>query len=179
MGKLWTEVLNMEQKQRSGEPHILLYVLNIGLFGGLFWSLAAYFTSYLNFMKVSPRFILTSWFNAAWIDGKLGFFVSLVIYSLLSVIPAIIYYALFRKYKGMAGGLIYGILLWALLVFLLHPIFKDFPGYGSMNLDTKVTTLCLFLLYGVFIGYSIAYEYEESRKKRKKQAQGEQGTTAG
>ncbi|WLR46297.1 YqhR family membrane protein [Halobacillus litoralis] len=58
-------------------------------------------------------------------------------------------------------GVFYGIGLWAIVYFLLTPIFPAIPTFMELNSDTWVTTGCLFILYGVFIGYSISYEYRE------------------
>lgn len=55
----------------------------------------------------------------------------------------------------------YGIVLWVILFYILQPIFPNIPSLHELDKDTIITTLCLFIVYGTFIGYSISYDYHE------------------
>lgn len=151
------------------DPPIIKYVVIIGLFGGLLWSLVGFGFTFLNFMDVSPRFILTSWFDSKWINKVLGIFISVIIYCCLSVLFALLYYGVMRKIKSIFGGIIFGILLWLLLFGLISPMFSDLPSFVQMNFNTGFTSFCLLLLYGVFIGASVSYEYQELQLQKKRQ----------
>lgn len=61
-------------------------------------------------------------------------------------------------------GIIYGFILWVILFILFHPIFNDIPAVMEWSMNTWVTTICLFILYGTFIGYSISYDYMDSKQ---------------
>ncbi|MFP3489296.1 YqhR family membrane protein, partial [Staphylococcus sp. SIMBA_130] len=45
------------------------------------------------------------------------------------------------------------------------PMFIDLPTITKLDRNTVITTICLYLLYGVFIGYSISFEYHENQQK--------------
>lgn len=162
---------NNEQGFHSSQqnPPIIKYVVVIGLFGGLLWCLVGFGFTFLNFMDVSPRFILTSWFDGKWINKVLGMFISLIIYCCLSVLFALLYYGVMRKIKSVFGGIIFGILLWLLLFGLISPMFSDLPSFAQMNFNTGFSSFCLFLLYGVFVGTSVSYEYQELQLHKKRQ----------
>src|SRR5690606_24636211 len=98
-------------------------------------------------------------------DGLRSFWVDIILVSLIfiifSVIASLIYSLLFRKKSEYYWGLFYGVLLFLLIFGLVHPIFFQETWIMYENIATFITLFCLFLLYGVFIGYSISYEYEE------------------
>lgn len=160
---------NEQDIHSEQDPPIIKYVVIIGLFGGLLWSLVGFGFTFLNFMDVSPRFILTSWFDSKWINKVLGIFISVIIYCCLSVLFALLYYVVMRKIKSIFGGIIFGILLWLLLFGLISPMFSDLPSFAQMNFNTGFSSFCLLLLYGVFIGSSVSYEYQELQLQKKRQ----------
>jgi hypothetical protein len=43
---------------------------------------------------------------------------------------------------------------------VLNPIFSEMKPFLDLSRDTVITSICLYLVYGLFIGYSINYEYE-------------------
>lgn len=92
---------------------ILKEVCVIGIFGGLLWSAVGIVAAFFNYMDVSPKFILTSWSNAAWIKTWLGTVLTLLIYSMVSIVFAYLYYALFRKVNHISAGIVYGALFMA------------------------------------------------------------------
>ncbi|NCT37527.1 hypothetical protein GTW56_15030 [Bacillus sp. EB93] len=63
---------------------------------------------YVNFMDFSPKFILTSWSNMTWIDHWLGTVMTMIIFGILSVGIAFIYYSLFKRMKSIFPGIILG-----------------------------------------------------------------------
>jgi hypothetical protein len=66
-------------------------------------------------------------------------------------------------------GVIFGIVLWGIIFFVLEPLFPNIPAFGDLEINTLVSTACLFILYGTFIGYSISYDYHDTRIKEKKE----------
>ena len=143
---------------------ILRDVFVIGVYGGFLWCAVGLVAAFFHFMDVSPKFIFTSWSDAAWIHTWLGAVVTLIIYSIVSIVFAYLYYALFRKVNHISAGIVYGALLWLIFILILQPIFPDLPSFSKMTADTGITSICLFILYGVFVGYSISYEYGELQR---------------
>lgn len=149
------------------DASLLGRVAIIGFVGGVFWSIIGVFVYYFNFAEVAPKtFILRSWLKTAWTDGWLGEVVSIFVCGFLSIAVAFIYYIILKKWYSMWGGVLYGILLWLLVFVVLHPIYPSIPSIQEMKLESIVSTVCLFIIYGVFIGYSIAYEYFDKRMKQ-------------
>lgn len=140
----------------------------IGFFGGLVFTVAGYITYLLNFTSFGPAFILSSWFPFDWGDEVTGHVLSIFILAFLSVFVAFIYRLLFAGFYSMWVGILYGIMIWAVVFTLLNPIFPKLQPVRELNADTLVTTLCLCVIYGLFIGYSISFEYRELNRETAK-----------
>jgi len=133
----------------------------IGLVGGMLASFLGIIAHFFHFMEFSPNFILTSWSNQDWVKAWQGSLVTILLFGIISIIIAFIYYALFKKMKNMIAYILFGILWWVILLFVFGPIFNDLPSVAKMSSDSIVTSICIFALYGVFIGYSISFDYQE------------------
>lgn len=85
--------------------------------------------------------------------------------SIISIVVALVYYVLAKKWMSMWIGMIYGALLAALHIFIIHPLFIGetllYHSYAS-----TITIFSMHVLYGVSIGYSIAFDYTESMAHR-------------
>ncbi len=165
MDILIQEVIEMRRKQKQSENigHIMIpKVISIGFFGGLIWSMVASFTAFFNFTTVSPKsFVLRSWLDAKWTDQWIGQFVSILIISIISILFALLYYLFGKKIQGVWVGIIVGIGIWFLFFGLFEPLFPNIPIFYQLNSDTVVTTLCICILYAVFISYSVSFSYAQ------------------
>ena len=150
-----------ENNQPENKSSLLANVLAIGFCGGIFASLAGIAAHYFKFMEFSPKFILTSWSDMAWIDRWQGTGMTLLVFGILSIGIAFIYYGLFKKMKSIFAGIVYGVVCWVLLVFALKPMFSDLPAFSKMSSNTIITSVCIFIVYGLFVGYSISYDHDE------------------
>lgn len=133
----------------------------IGLFGGFIWGIIYFIAYYLNFTDVGPAMILNPWALGEWKNQLLGQLIGIVAISIISIGVALIYRFLFAKFKSIVLSLLFGASLWGLLFYLLKPMFPDLKPLTEIGWNTIITTLCIFLLYGLFIGYSISFHYEE------------------
>ncbi|MCJ8006804.1 YqhR family membrane protein [Lederbergia wuyishanensis] len=131
-----------------------------GFFGGVIGTIFGYFVNYFNFTEINPKVILSP-FTGKWTDGWLGFVVTALLYGLLSIVVALLYYMVLRKQKSLIWGAIYGIIIFLIIFLALHPMIPDIKWLFRYNFNTIATELCFFLIYGLFIGYSISYEYDE------------------
>ncbi|SHN12267.1 YqhR family membrane protein [Gracilibacillus kekensis] len=151
--------INQQENQKQ-KTSLIPKVISIGFFGGLIWSAIAAISGYFNFTTITPKsFILRSWIQTDWSDQWLGQIISILIISLLSIGIAFLYYVLLKKYDGVLPGLLAGIVLWFILFWIMEPIFPNIPDFYRLESDTIVTTICLFILYSVFISYSISFAY--------------------
>ncbi|GAA0331394.1 YqhR family membrane protein [Oceanobacillus oncorhynchi] len=157
--------LSKKQQINDNEESVLKKSMYTGFVGGVVFSLLASVMYYFNFLEVAPKFyLLTSWVSEGWTDTWLGIFFTTILAGVVSLLTAFLYYMIFRKIKYMWVGIIYGFILWALIFLLFRPIFNDIPAVTEWNLNTWITTICLFILYGTFIGYSISYDYMDSQQ---------------
>ncbi|TDQ41660.1 YqhR family membrane protein [Aureibacillus halotolerans] len=139
-------------------------VLSIGWYGGLMFTLFGWIASQFSFTSNGPQSFLAEITSQGWGATWLGVVVSFLVLSMVSIVIAFCYHVLLKKRKGIVSGACYGLVIWLLLYAVLGPILPGVPVLTTMSLDDFVTTACLFLVYGVFIGYSISYEYSEYKK---------------
>ncbi|RFU65666.1 YqhR family membrane protein [Peribacillus glennii] len=161
--------MNGENNEKDGYGHVSLIkdTIIIGFTGGILLCLALQFVFYFNLMDYSPKFILTSWTDLSWVDGWLGVVMSMLFFGILSIFAALVYYALLKKTRNIFAGILYGLVIFLLLVFIFRPMFPDLPTFAKMNAKTIITGICIFVIYGVFVGYSISYEHQEIEKQTK------------
>jgi Conserved membrane protein YqhR len=164
--------MNNEQKKTDYPKSMpfLAMVFWTGLFGGLFWGTLGFFAYFLNFTEISPNVILEPWALGNWKHGWLGTLISIIIMGIFSVPAAFIYYAVLKRFKGIWVGLGFGIVLFLLVFFVLNPLFPGMKPFFDLSLDTIITSLCLYIVYGIFIGYSINYEYQNNKVEDKEAA---------
>jgi hypothetical protein len=154
-----------EQNKKERPMSLLLKTVITGFVGGVFWSLIGYLGYFFHFSEISPNMILTPWVAGDWKYGKLGNYVAILLIGLLSILVALIYYATLRKIKGMWAGILYGVAWWLIVFYVLNPLFPNLETVSHLQRNTIITTLCLYILYGVFIGYSISFETQEMNRQ--------------
>ncbi|MFD2045980.1 YqhR family membrane protein [Ornithinibacillus salinisoli] len=158
-----SENKKLEQNKPEQSTTIFGRALLTGFIGGLVWSFFGVINYYFNFSEVSPRsFLLRSWLRAGWTDGWLGDVISVLLVGVISVGVALMYYMMFRKINSMWVGAGYGLVLWGIVFYVFNPIFLNIPSLFDLNVNTIVSCICLYLLYGIFIGFSISYDYNDT-----------------
>lgn len=160
----------MKEKQgkESNARFPLSYALIIGLFGGIIWGVIAQIASYFHFMSIDINAVV-KYVNVTKIhSGFPKVLAGLIFHTAVSVVLAMIYYFLLKKSKTIWGGILFGAAIWIFLFVIIHPLLASIPSWRALNSDTLSTTLCLLLLYGLFIGYSISYGYEQHLLKEKR-----------
>lgn len=143
------------------------FALQLGFFAGFFWGGARLLMYGLRFTKVIPGFLAEPFFKHDFLLKPAGHMIGYLLFIVLSIIASLIYVFAFRKLKGPFPGMVYGILWWAGLLyggaklFLLQPPFR-------LPWNTVISEFCLYLLWGLFIGYTAAMEYTDERKREQK-----------
>ncbi|TDL82339.1 YqhR family membrane protein [Peribacillus frigoritolerans] len=145
-------------------------VVITGFAGGVIWSLLGYLAYVLNLTEISPNLLLQPFILGEWKNGVMGNFVSVFCIGILSVGTALLYYLVLKRFSSMFVGLAFGLSLWALVFFLLNPIFPNLKSVFELERLTTVTTICLYILYGVFVGYTISFEHNEILSKKNAKA---------
>jgi Conserved membrane protein YqhR len=156
----------LEQNKQEQPLSFTSKIVTIGIAGGLFWGLIGYLTYLFKFTKIPPSLILSPWALGEWKNEQLGQWIGILSIGLVSILVAFLYKITLVKINNMLAGLAYGVVLWIIVFYLLNPMFIDLPTITKLDRNTVITTICLYLLYGVFIGYSISFEYHENQQKR-------------
>ncbi|SEP73669.1 YqhR family membrane protein [Piscibacillus halophilus] len=153
-----------KQNQEESKRSVFLKSLFCGAAGAFIWGIISSIAYFFSFSEVSHgSFILRSFFSGSWTEGITGELISLAIITVLGVLPALVYYLLMKNLHGVMPGIMFGIGLWVLVFIIMNPMFYYVPTFYDLSSDTIVTTICQFVLYGVFVGYTISYEHHDRR----------------
>ncbi|VEF47823.1 integral inner membrane protein [Bacillus freudenreichii] len=153
------EVVVMEEKNYYSIPLITMAVIT-GFVAGVAGSLMGYLVHYLNFTEISPGIILAPW-SGGWKGSWAGILLAALLYGMVSIVTALLYYGTLKKRKSFWWGTAYGVVLFLIVFLVLFPLFPGTKSLLKYDINSILTGLSAFILYGVFIGYSISYEYEE------------------
>lgn len=156
----------LEQEHHEKPMSLMGLTVITGLFGGIFWSAIAYLAYVFQFTDIRPNVILEPWTIGDWKEGWLGTLISIIIIGMLSIAVALIYYFTLRKFNRIYIGIGFGLVLFLLVFFVLNPIFPGIAPFNELSRNTIVTSICFYVLYGVFIGYSISYEESEIQNSK-------------
>lgn len=159
----------LEQNKHEKPMSFISMVVITGLVGGIVWSSLALLAYFFNFTEVRPNLILEPWALGDWKKGWIGTVFSILAIGVLSIGASLLYYAVLRRFNNMWVGMAYGIGLFLLVFYVLNPIFPGIESFWKLSRNTLITTACIYLLYGVFIGYSISFE-EAERNVREEEA---------
>lgn len=132
----------------------------IGFWGGLIWSAIGFFAYYLKFTKYGPALILYPWALGSWKKGLYGQITSVVVIALLSILIAFIYKWILGKIKSMWVSIGFGIAIWVMVFYIIQPWIPGLLPVFKVGVYTISTTLSLYILYGLFIGYSISFDIQ-------------------
>ncbi|PFH84794.1 YqhR family membrane protein [Bacillus sp. AFS088145] len=138
-------------------------IVSIGFFGGIFWSTVLLVLSYFDFTQIGPNFVLERIKLGKWANGNVENLISIVGIGIISILIAFVFYFIGRKFNGVLPGIFFGLLLWVIVFILLGKIAFDLKAIKDYSSDTTVTTICLFILYGTFIAYSVSFAFQEQK----------------
>lgn len=140
-----------------------LFALNVGFFAGIVWGIIKILSYYIGFTKVIPAFLAEPFFKDPLLQGWTGHLLGLGHFVLFSMLAALIYALLLYKINGPWLGYAYGILWWSIIYLGVGPMLQMMKRIDHLDWNTIINDFCIFLLWGVFIGYTIAFEYNDQR----------------
>ncbi|WP_158602183.1 YqhR family membrane protein [Cohnella endophytica] len=152
----------------------VLYSLKIGFFAGLIWGLVRWLATALNFTNVSQAFLLDPFVPRKIMVGFYWQLSGLGMFILMSLIAALVYLGILGRLSGPWPGLLFGAVWWAMAYAWLGPLTGAVPPLKEIGWSSIATDFCLFLMWGLFIGFSIAFELhdEAGREPLNKSAKG-------
>ncbi|MEB3101461.1 YqhR family membrane protein [Ferviditalea candida] len=154
-----------DNRESSGKPltNRWMHAMYIGFFAGLIWGALKILLYLIKFTKVIPGFLAEPFFKNEFLKTWNGHVIGLLFFIVFSIAAALLYTALFVKHKGPWIGLFYGLAWWAVLYLLVGPPSGMMKSIRLLDTNTLLADLCLFTLWGVFIGFSISYEFTDER----------------
>jgi hypothetical protein len=157
---------NRHRKDNRPKPtQPFLYSLKIGFFAGVIWGLVRWLATGLNFTEVTQAFLLDPFVPRKVLGGfywqASGWFMFIV----MSVLAAWLYLLLLGRLQGPWPGLLFGAAWWGIFYALAGPAIGAVPPLKTIGWNSMATDFCLFLVWGLFIGYSIAFELHNEAKR--------------
>ncbi|MBP1999423.1 putative membrane protein YagU involved in acid resistance [Paenibacillus shirakamiensis] len=159
--------MTQQKTQASQVTNPWWFALELGLFAGLIWGGFHGFFYFLRFTSVLPGFLAEPFFKTTYLKTQPGYYMGWLFFTVFSLVATYIYIFTLRKMKGPWPGLAYGILWWV-IIFFIGPMYKMVPPLRQAGWDTIISEFCIFMLWGLFIGYTIAVEYTEERAREPK-----------
>lgn len=149
-----------ETVHETSKRHFAVY---IGFFAGLLWGGIKIIEHYLHFTTLSPGFLIEPFFLHSFLSTWQGILTGWVAFIIFSIAAALIYSVMLAKARGPWYGLGYGLFWWAVIFLLFGPVTGTTKWIAYMDLNTVLTDFGLYLLWGLFIGYSITFEFTDER----------------
>ncbi|WAA13927.1 YqhR family membrane protein [Fervidibacillus halotolerans] len=156
----------LEEQTREKSLSVVTSSAITGFFGGAFWGTLGFLANVFHFTDIHPNVILEPWSLGDWKTGWIGTTLSIFFLGLFGIVAAYIYYFTLKKFENFWVGIFYGLALFLFVFFILNPLFPSLNPITELTKNTIITTLCLFVLFGVFIGYSISYDYHEMLREK-------------
>ncbi|BBI33060.1 YqhR family membrane protein [Cohnella abietis] len=156
-----TEMRSKGQGKDSNSPkptNFYLFSMKIGFFAGFIWGLVRWLSVGLNFTKVSQAFLLDPFVSRKLLNGWGWGVAGLAAFIIMSVIAALLYVLLLGRLQGPWPGLMFGAVWWGLLYAWAGPAVGAVPPLREIGWNSIVIDFCLFIVWGTFIGFSIAFE---------------------
>ncbi|RAP76501.1 YqhR family membrane protein [Paenibacillus montanisoli] len=141
------------------------YCIKVGFYAGLIWGLMHWLLFAIHFTKVTPGYLAEPFFRESFLKTGWGHAVGIGVFIVFSIIAAFIYKLLLGRIPGPWPGLIYGIVWWLLLFMTIGPFMQMMEPINKIGYDTISTECCLFAVWGLFIGYTIAFEFTDEASR--------------
>ena len=110
-------------------------------------------------MLVEPffrrSFLVTGWGHVTGIGGFIVF----------SIVAVFIYKLVLGRFTGPWAGLIYGLLWWTLLFLSIGPLLGMVKPITAIGWDSICSMFSLYVAWGTFIGYTIAFEFNDETSR--------------
>ncbi|RXT13766.1 YqhR family membrane protein [Ammoniphilus sp. CFH 90114] len=132
----------------------------IGGIGGAFWTMLGYVAYFMNFTKVGPSLFVTPFFQPELVDRPLAQFTGVGFATVLSILVALAYVFTLARFYSPWIGIGLGVGGFGFFYYVLNPLigFTNKPIH-VLGMNTFTTELCLFILWGLFVGFSLSTEF--------------------
>ncbi|PDO10854.1 MAG: hypothetical protein BLM47_04935 [Candidatus Reconcilbacillus cellulovorans] len=121
-----------------------------GVFAGLLWGFAFQAAEYFRFTETALSHWARPFVDADAVGPGAATAVGWTVFTLFSMAAALLYTALFRTVRSPWLGVAFGCFWWAM---------TRLTGWFRTDVQTLITDLCLFWTWGLFVGYSVSFEF--------------------
>ncbi|MCG7406287.1 YqhR family membrane protein [Paenibacillus sp. ACRRX] len=139
------------------------FAMQLGMFAGLIWGGLRWMAYAFHFTIVVPGFLIEPFYNHSYLVTARGGAAGYVVFIGFSMLASVIYTMFMKKIPGPWAGIVYGIVWWVILFVAVGPMIKMMPPVTKTTWNSIYTDFCLFLLWGLFIGYTVAMEFNDER----------------
>ncbi|WP_110932341.1 YqhR family membrane protein [Paenibacillus bouchesdurhonensis] len=146
------------------------FALQLGFFAGLIWGGIRALMYFFKLTVVLPGYLAEPFFKTRFLQTQGGYYVGWVFFILFSIAAALLYTLIFRRLKGPYPGILYGIIWWGIIFIVVGPMFGMTKPILELPSGTLISEFCLYLLWGLFIGYTAAMEYTDERRREPQKA---------
>lgn len=161
--KLQARYKHKNKEKRATRP--LTFSLYIGFYAGVLLGALKLLEFAMRYTGIVPGFLLEPFFRHAFLVTWQGLALGYASFIGLSLIAAVVYGLFMRKARGPWPGIGYGLAWWVLLYLLVGPLTGMTPAITQLDRNSFVSDLCLFAVWGLFIGYSITVEFTDERQR--------------
>lgn len=147
-----------KEKQILGRKKLQTAVIT-GVAASFFWGWIAYAAYYFNLSDIGPSVIAKPFVSSELLNRPSGHIAGILIASVISILFSLFYVIFFLRFKTFWAGIIYGILLWWLFFYMIGPGLGMTKPITKLDANTISTGIALFMLYGLFVGYSLSAEF--------------------
>ena len=149
----------------------ITYCLQLGFFAGLIWGLLRWILYLIHFTKVIPGFLADPFFQQSFLKAGWGLMVGGSFYIVFSILATFLYKLVLGWIPGPWPGLCYGLFWWVVLFVFVGPAIGLFKPIYAIGYDTIFTECALYIVWGLFIGYTIAFEYTDRSEEHTSELQ--------
>lgn len=150
-----------EGGRSAGKTNLAAYCLQIGFFAGLIWGAVRWLAAAMHFTKVPAAFLLDPWVPRVKLLHWYWQTASFALFIAMSIVAAFVYGLLLKPLRGPIPGLLFGLVWWSVFYLGAGPLVGAVPPIHTIGWNSIVTDLCLFAVWGLFIGFSIAFEFHD------------------
>lgn len=150
---------SLVRENRAGRTSPAVYSLKIGLFAGIIWGAIRWLATGLNLTEVTQAFLVDPFVPIDVLGSFAWQVIGYILFIFMSMFAALIYWFALGRSTGPWPGIAFGFGWYVLFYLLVGPLVGAVPSIRLIGWNSLITDGCLFLVWGLFIGYSIDFEF--------------------
>jgi uncharacterized membrane protein YagU involved in acid resistance len=158
-------IMAEKQKRMRGGASALLFCVMTGFYAGVIWGGFRWLLYTVKFTGVLPGFMADPFFRKTFMVTGWGHSIGLLLFIVFSMLASLLYKLILGHVKGPWAGLVYGFLWWGVLFLGAGPLLGMTRPVQELGWNTLIAECCVFTVWGLFIGYTIAFEFTDEASR--------------